>query len=168
MSRFTVHSTKLETFDKDSGLLTRKYIENSVVKTKHEPFFITYSNEITNLYAMPFFNTTTKVLWKFLEYTEYNTGKVHLNADRVKEILGTCKIARRSYYRAVDELKKAGIISGSKYTFTVNETMFWKGDRSVRKEIMDAVEGYCFRPVYSEDAKSIVLMEDNRHHSKKK
>ena len=133
--------------DKDGAV---REITKSVesVKVDTEPFFLTYSKQIMALYDMPVFNATTKVFWKLLEYAEWNTGKVFMNVNRRNEIMEVCGISKTSYYRAVDDLVAAGIISKDKDVYTIDERMFWKGDRKTRNEIMNAKLKVTFNPVF--------------------
>lgn len=130
-----------------------------------EPFFFTYSKQILALYGKNVFNVTTKVLYKLLEFADNNTGKVYMNSDRVQEIMDICQISRRSYYRAIEELKEDGIISGDKCTFTIAENMFWKGDRKTREKLMKARLKVTFDPIYDEDDKTVTVMQSNEDNS---
>jgi predicted transcriptional regulator len=93
----------------------------------------------------------TKVFWKLLEYAEFNTGKVYMNVNRRKEVMDICSISKTSYYRAIDELVKAGIIEKDGDTYTIDERMFWKGDRKVRDELKDARLKVSLSPIFQED-----------------
>lgn len=161
MGKYLVHSTKTEKVDRETGEIIKSTKSVSVIKREAEPFFLTYSKEIMALYGQTIFNATTKVLWKLLEYAEYNTGKVYMNAQRTKEIMQECNIGRSSYYRAIDELKNADIISGDKSTFTIAENMFWKGDRKSREHLKTARLRVTFDLIYDEDDKTITLMQNN-------
>lgn len=161
MGKYLVQSVELEKFDKETGEVLKSTTSMSVVKKDVEPFFLTYSKEIMALYGKNIFNATTKVLWKLLEYAEYNTGKVYMNAERTNEIMKECNIGKSTYYRAIDELKKAEIISGDKCTFTIAAKMFWKGDRKTRENLKQARLKVTFEPVYDEDEKTITLLHRN-------
>ena len=95
------------------------------------------------------FNSTVKVLWKLLEFAEYNTGKVYMNANRVKEIMDVCGIGRATYTRAIVDLVEEGIIEKDGTTFTIDENMFWKGDRETRERVKLARLKVSFSAEYS-------------------
>lgn len=137
--------------DEETGEI--KSYTNSVelVREDTEPFFLTYSKQIIALYELPLFNVITKVFWKLLEYAEFNTGKVYMNVNRRKEVMDICSISKTSYYRAIDELVKAGIIEKDGDTYTIDERMFWKGDRKVRDELKDARLKVSLSPIFQED-----------------
>lgn len=137
--------------DEETGEI--KSYTNSVelVREDTEPFFLTYSKQIIALYELPLFNVITKVFWKLLEYAEFNTGKVYMNVNRRKEVMDICSISKTSYYRAIDELVKAGIIEKDGDTYTIDERMFWKGDRKVRDELKDARLKVSLSPIFQKD-----------------
>lgn len=133
----------------DSDGVVRKFTESvEVVKTDAEPFFLTYSKQILSLYNMSVFNVTTKVFWKLLEYAEWNTGEVIMNINRRNEIMSICSISKTSYYRALDELINAGLITKNKDVYKIDERMFWKGDRKSRNELMNARFSMTINPVF--------------------
>ena len=147
MKKFLVQSVETEKIDKETGEVLKSTKSTSVIKQEVEPFFFTYSKQILALYGK--------------EFAENNTGKVYMNSDRVQEILYICHISKRSYYRAINELKEDGIISGDKSTFTIAENMYWKGDRKTRNELMKAKLRVTFDPVYDNNDKTITLMHTN-------
>lgn len=88
--------------------------------------FITYIDGIKPLYRLSVFNVNTKVLWKLIEFTEPSTGIVYMNSARADEVMKLCGISKSSYYRALNELKDAGIITVDRGTINVNKDMFYK------------------------------------------
>lgn len=147
MGKNIIRTTTATQLDKDGAV--RNYTESmEVVKVDTEPFFLTYSKQILALYDMPVFNATTKVFWKLLEFAEWNTGEVIMNVNRRNEIMQVCSISKTSYYRALDELIAAGLITKDKDVYTIDERMFWKGDRKSRKELMNAKLKVTLNPVF--------------------
>lgn len=151
MGKFIVEEYEGHRVDPNTGEVMEFSKHKSVVKTDSEPFFLTYSKQIMALYDSNVLNNTTKVLYKLLEFAEFNTGKVYMNSERVEEIQQVCGISAASYYRAVNELIKIGIITKNKLTYTISENMFWKGDRRMRSEIMNSKLGITFTPVFEDD-----------------
>lgn len=149
MGKNIVKTTTATQVDKDG--VVRNFTEKmEVVKTDTEPFFFTYSKQILALYGMSVFNITTKVFWKLLEFAEWNTGNVFMNINRRNEIMQVCGISKTSYYRALDELIAAGLITKNRDVYTIDENMFWKGDRQTRKELMNAKLKVTLNPVFIE------------------
>lgn len=124
----------------------------SVQIKETEPFFLTYSKQILALYNTDVLNATTKVLYKLLEYAEWNTGKVYMGADRVEELMGICHISKASYHRAIKELIDKGVITKGKGSYTIAENMFWKGELKMREKVMKAKMQISFTPVLIEDS----------------
>ena len=82
MSKYSTRTHYSQYVDMQTGEVREATKIVDVVKNEAEPFFLTYSREILALYGKSIFNATTKVLWKLLEITEYNTGKVYVTAER--------------------------------------------------------------------------------------
>ena len=147
MGRHIIRTTTATQIDKDGAV--RKWTDSiETIKVDTEPFFLTYSKQIMALYDMPVFNVTTKVFWKLLEFAEWNTGKVFMNVNRRNEIMSVCGISKTSYYRALDELVAAKLITKDKDVYTIDERMFWKGDRETREELSKAKLKVTLNPVF--------------------
>ena len=147
MGKFIVKKIEGTTIDPKTGEINSYTKSVEMVQEEAEPFFLTYSKQIISLYDLPLFNVTTKVFWKLLEYAEYNTGIVYMNASRRKDIMQICDISKASYYRAVDELAKANIIERDGDTYYINEDMFWKGDRKAREKMRKSRMKITFTPI---------------------
>lgn len=150
MKKFLVKEYKGSRTDPSTGEITEFLETKEVVKAEVEPFFLTYSKQIMALYDSTVLNNTTKVLYKLLEFAEFNTGKVYMNSERVEEIMQVCNMSRVSYHRAIKELLNIGIISKNRTTYTIAENMFWKGDRNARAMIIDAKLQVAFSPVFED------------------
>lgn len=151
MSKFTTKTTTVQRLDRETGEVIEYTDRTEIVKNEAEPFFLTYSKQIMALYDKPIFNATTKVFWKLLEFAEFNTGKVYMNCGRKKEIMDVCGISRASYDRAIKELVDAEIMKKDQDTYTIDEKLFWKGDRKTREALMEARLKITLSPEYSEE-----------------
>lgn len=147
MSKFVTQEFTTQRADPNTGEVLEFSQRKEVIKVESEPFFLTYSKQILALYSSNVLNATTKVLYKLLEFAEFNTGKVYMNSERVDEILEVCKISRPTYHRALNELITIGIISKNKNTYTIEENMFWKGDRRARELVKEAKMKIAFEAV---------------------
>ena len=151
MRKLLVEDTKHKLVDPSTGEILEDYVNHKEVQLKEtEPFFLTYSKQIIALYDTDVLNATTKVLYKMLEFSEWNTGKVYMSADRVEEIMQICGISRASYHRAVKELIAKGIITKGKGSYTIAENMFWKGEIKMREKVINAKLKVTFSPVFPE------------------
>jgi predicted transcriptional regulator len=151
MSRFFTEEYKGYRTNPDTGEIMEFSEHKSVQLKKAEPFFQVYSQQILALYSTDVMNATTKVLYKMLEYAEWNTGKVFMTTDRVEEIMTSCNISRASYHRGVKELIDKGIIIKGKGSYTIAENMYWKGDLKMREDIIKAKMKVTFTPVLEDE-----------------
>lgn len=152
MRKFLVDECEGQYTDPETGEILNYSRHKSVQLKETEPFFLTYSKQILALYNTDVLNATTKVLYKMMEFAEWNTGKVYMSADRVEEIMSMCNISRATYHRAVKELIDKGIITKGKGSYTIAENMFWKGEIKMREKILNAKLKISFSPVFPEDA----------------
>ena len=153
MRKFLVEDYEHQAVDLETGEIN-SYTKHKEIQLKEtEPFFLTYSKQIIALYSTDVLNATTKVLYKMLDFSEWNTGKVYMTADRVEDILCTCSISRASYHRAIKELIGKGIIAKGKGSYTISENMFWKGDLKMRDKVINAKMQITFTPIFEEKEK---------------
>lgn len=151
MRKFLVEDYEHQVIDPETGEIN-SYTKHKEVQLKEtEPFFLTYSKQIMALYDTDVLNATTKVLYKMLEFSEWNTGIVYMTAGRIDEIMDSCGISRASYQRAVKELTSKGIISKGKGCYIISENMFWKGDLKMRDKVRKARMQITFTPIIQED-----------------
>lgn len=137
MSNYFINKLETTRFDQETGeVIAEQTVSTSVVKKPHDPCFFAYSRGLEPLYGMRIFNTTARVMLKLMDFLEWNTGKIYMTQKRMEELLFCCGISKRSYYRALNELSKAGVIDVDRSTITVNESMFWKGESKARQELL--------------------------------
>lgn len=136
MSKFVIRKAHMENVDPSTGEVLGYYDSVTVEKVQAEPFFLTFSKTILALYGKSIFNNTTKVLWKLLEYAEYNSGYVYMTVQRREELMNECSMSRASYDRAIKELAECGIIQKEGNTYIIDNRMFWKGDRKTREKLI--------------------------------
>ena len=150
MVKFKTRVTKLTHTDPETQVIDER-IESVIIEPyKTEPFFLTYSKQICSLCGMSIFNATIKVLWKILEFTEWDTGVASITVNKREEIMKACNISNTSYYRAVDDLVKAGIIYKDRGSYMINPDMFWKGNAKSRKSLIEAKAKLALIPEYKE------------------
>lgn len=151
MRKFLVEDIKSKHTDIETGDQW-EYSGQKLIQLKEtEPFFLTYSKQILALYDTDVLNATTKVLYKMMEFAEWNTGKVYMSTDRVEEIMSICGISRASYHRAVKELIDKGVITKGKGSYTIAENMFWKGELRMREKVINAKMQIAFAPIIQEE-----------------
>ena len=125
-------------------------------KVVAEPFFMVFTDMVIPLYeSRTILNATTKVLFKLLEFAEWNTGKAYINAARAKEIMESCRIGKTSYHEALKNLAEAHLIEKEGTTYTILPAAFWKGERKVRNEIVGQM------PVITYSNTGVMTIEEN-------
>lgn len=105
------------------------------VKKDTEPFFLTYSRCMSVLFDLNSLSAV-KILWKFLELAQYNTGEVYITAKMKKKILEDLDISVSIYGKSLNMLREADILSGERGQYTINPKIHWKGDFKTRERIM--------------------------------
>ena len=151
MRKFLVEEHNTQITDPETGEIINYSGHKEVQLKESEPFFLTYSRQILALYSTDVLNATTKVLYKMLEYSEWNTGKVFMTTDRVEELMSICGISRATYHRAVKELRDKGIITKGKGSYTIAENMFWKGELKMRDKVIKSKMQITFTPILQEE-----------------
>lgn len=154
MRKFFVDEYEGQYTDPSTGEVLNYSRHKSVQMKETEPFFLTYSRHILALYNTDVLNATTKVLYKLMEFAEWNTGKVYMPKERVVEIMDVCHISKATYHRAIKELLDIGVITKGEGTFTIAENMFWKGEIRMRDKIIKSRMQVTFTPILQEDQNS--------------
>lgn len=136
MGKIIMYEEECQVVNPATGEVVRSKKTKSSKRVSSEPFFCTYINALPLLCGNSTFGAKMRVLFKLLEYEEYNTGMVYMTPSRVNEVMGDCNITQRTYYRIISSLKADNIIEGDKGVLRINVKMFWKGDRNKRNELM--------------------------------
>lgn len=131
-----VQETTRRTVDTYTGeMIDETTSKTFSVKKEVEPFFLTYSRCMSILYNLTSL-TAIKILWKFLERAEYNTGIVYITSQVKKDIIDDLNISTSIYNKAIAILKEAEIISGNKGQYIINPNIHWKGDYKTREKLI--------------------------------
>jgi Firmicute plasmid replication protein (RepL). len=136
MAKFTTQSQTTETVDYETGEV--RLIETTKqfnVKIETEEFFMTYTKFISSLYGLTKLSDL-KLLVKFCEVAEYNTGVVQLTTASRIEICKELNIGLTNISKNIKSLIKKGLITGSFGNYTINPHVFWKGDRKTRAQVL--------------------------------
>jgi hypothetical protein len=132
-----LESVKQEFVDPETGEVT--YTETKkVVKInmgKQEEFFMTYCNYLKSFYNLKYADDI-KIIIKLNEWAIFDTGEVQLTPKRRLEITDELGIRNDAISKSLKRLKAEGVIDGDKGDFIINPTMFWKGDRAKRRELL--------------------------------
>ena len=132
-----VQETTRRTVDTYTGeMIDETTSKTFSVKKEVEPFFLTYSRCMSILYNLTSL-TAVKILWKFLERAEYNTGTVYVTSQVKKDIIDDLNISTSIYNKAIAILKESEIISGNKGQYVINPNIHWKEDYKTIEKIIN-------------------------------
>lgn len=130
--------TKVSTVDEDTGELVFKEIEvqkTYTINTPTEEFFQVYCRLIGSVYDLSYADDI-KILIKFCEIAEFNTGKVLLPAPERKLICEQLKMQTSNMSKALRRLKDKKLIDGEQGSYMINPAIFWKGEQKVRAQVL--------------------------------
>lgn len=132
-----LESTKHEFVDPSTGEVmfteTKKVVKINM--GKQEEFFMTYCNYLKSFYNLKYADDI-KILIKMNEWAIFDTGDVQLTPKRRLEITEDLGIRNDAISKSLKRLREGNAIIGDKGDYTINPTMFWKGDRAKRKELL--------------------------------
>jgi hypothetical protein len=104
---------------------------------KQEEFFMTFCNYMSSFYELKYADDI-KLIIKFNEWAEFDTGSVDLTSKKRLEITEELGIRNDSISKSLRRLLDKGLISGDKGSFIINPIIFWKGDKAKRKELLES------------------------------
>lgn len=134
--RKIIHEKSQQVVDSITGELVSEVQEKSyTIKKETEPFFLTYSKQMSLLYNITSLSAV-KVLWKFLELAQYNTGIVLLTPLFRKSIVSELNISESIFNKSIKMLIELNIISGSRGTYQINPAIHWRGSNETREKLL--------------------------------
>lgn len=105
------------------------------VQTSTEEFFQVYCRLIASVYELKYADDI-KILIKFCEIAEFNTGRVMIPAQERKLICETMGIHTTNLSKSIKRLKDKKLIDGDKGSYIINPIIFWKGEKSKRAQLL--------------------------------
>ncbi len=123
--------------DKSTGevksIETKKLVNIKI--GRDETFWITYCKHIAPIYELTYADDI-KIMVKFCEIAEYESGIVHLTAGRRKEMVEQLGMQPSNVSKSLKRLKEKNLIIGDNGEYRVSHLIFWKGDRSKRLDLL--------------------------------
>lgn len=104
---------------------------------KQEEFFMTYCKYLSSFYELKYADDI-KIIIKFNEFAEFDTGNVDLTPKKRLEITESLGIRNDSISKSLRRLLDIGLISGDRGSYVINPIIFWKGDKAKRKELLES------------------------------
>jgi len=112
--------------------------ENKLVVVKlgrDEKFWMTYCKYTSPIYQLTYADDI-KVIVKFCELAEYESGIVHLTPARRKEMVAELGMQQSNVSKSIKRLKEKNLVTGDNGEYVISPLIFWKGDRSKRLEYL--------------------------------
>lgn len=78
-----------------------------------------------------------RVLAALLGRLEYNRGEVRMTRGLKAELLKTADVSAATWYRAVKELERAGILTEKDGDVAFDARLFWRGDSDSRAVLLE-------------------------------
>lgn len=133
-----IKSKTVDIIDPETGEIvgteTNKFIKVNL--GKQEEFFMTYCKYLSSFYELKYADDI-KIIIKFNEWAEFDTGKVDLTSKKRLEITEALGIRNDSISKSLRRLLDAGLINGERGSYIINPVIFWKGDKAKRKELLE-------------------------------
>lgn len=134
-----LESKVIDVFDPETGEVksteTTKLVKVSL--GKQEEFFMTFCNYLSSFYQLKYADDI-KIIIKFNEWAEFDTGTVDLTPKKRLEITTDLGIRNDSISKSLRRLLDKGLISGDRGSYVINPIIFWKGDKAKRKELLES------------------------------
>lgn len=129
-------STTKSIVDKETGELSLVESEKVyTINTPTEEFFQVYCRLIGCIYKLKSINDI-KLLIKFCEIAEFNTGKVLIPTPERKTLCNDLGIQNSNFSKSIKNLKDKCLLSGERGSYLINPAVFWKGEQKVRSQIL--------------------------------
>lgn len=136
MSKHIVQTTETQHMDADTGELIITTTEKiHTLKVTEDNFYMTYISLLQPVYQLEHV-ADMKLITKFCELAEFNTGKVSISTGKRREICEELSLNSSNFSKYIKRLKDKGLISGDKGEYTINPDIFWKGDRKTRAALL--------------------------------
>jgi hypothetical protein len=120
----------------DGELVSQEISKTFVVKLEDsDRFFMVYYNMLKSFYKIKYVKDII-LLVKLVGMAEHNTGVVTI-AAKTREVL--CKelgVSKPNLSPMFKRLLNLELIFGDKGVYTINEVAFWKGEASIRREVL--------------------------------
>lgn len=126
-----------EVVDSQTGeIITYDSQKTFTEKINPERFYMTFIDYVAPLYKLHS-EVARKILDWMCEHAGFNTGIVDLSTSKRQQMCEDLSITTAQISNNLKKLKDLNLINGDKGAFTINPEIFWKGDASTRKQILE-------------------------------
>lgn len=135
--KYSLEKLKITRKNHETGQIeeveTRKVHKISV--KPDDEFYMVYIKYMSVFYGLKYADDI-KMLAMLCSWAEFNKGVVYLTSSRRKEITETMGIHNSNISNSLKRLKELNLIFGSDGEFEINPTVFWKGSKQTRMDVM--------------------------------
>ena len=134
------HQKLSQYVDPSTGELVEVTTEKTYnIKVPGDKFYMTFIESIAPLYKLKSL-TDLKLLIKFCELAEFDTGKVVISPALRKDICKELLISTNSFSISIKSLTEKGLIEGDRGSYKINPLLHWKGSQSTREKLIRSVD----------------------------
>ena len=132
-----IESTITDVVDPETGEVTSTTSKKThrITLDKNDHFYMCFFETMAPYYGLKYADDL-KLISKFCELAEWNTGKVSVSTSTRESICKELNINTSNLSRSIKRLRDSNLISGEKGIFTINPSIFWKGDKKSREDLL--------------------------------
>lgn len=131
--KLIVHNEEI--VNNETGEITTVRKSVSITTKNSDEFFMIYVRFVSGLFELSSANDI-KILIRFCQLAEFNTGAVLIPAGRRKEMLDEFGMQSSHFSNAIARLKKANLLTGEQGNYKLNPIVVWKGDIKTRDQLI--------------------------------
>ncbi len=137
MAKVFIKSETHQHVDPETGeLITFDSSKLHVVKVENEDKFVQVYFEMLKTFYQLKYISDLKLIIELSAQADYNTGQVDLSPKLRENICEKIGLSKSHLSKSLKRLKDLQLIFGERGSYTINEAVFWKGDKKTRKELM--------------------------------
>ncbi len=146
--KYLCNEEQTERVDPSTGevILTTTKKTTLLKVSSDDEFFQVYYNHLNQFYELS--GKEISLLLELNKLAIFNTGKVSLTADDRDQLTKTLNTSTSRISKMLSNLVKSKAIAGSRGSYSINPTIFWKGDKQKRQELLKSGE-YALKVEYS-------------------
>lgn len=137
MAKKFYQSHTREIVDVNTGELVQVESEKIFTqKIDSENFYMTFLDHVAPLFELHSDSARNVLDW-FCVNAQFNTGKVSLSIADREQLCKDLGIKKNQLTNNIKKLKDFDLITGDRGTYYINPKIFWKGDATSRKQVLD-------------------------------
>lgn len=131
--RILEHSTETTSIETGETFLVKKSI--SIQAKTTDDFFMIFIKSLSGFFKIKS-AVDIKVLIKFCQIADFNTGQILLPTGTRKDICSELDIQNQHLSNSIARLKTMGLVTGEQGKFELNPLLSWKGEMKEREKLL--------------------------------